>query len=125
MKSKLYFAAFIGIVSNILIFILVNLYWDILDHPYMIFLLVVLGLLMLWSLIYTFNILKWYFISSFKRCKHDYRLIHHFTLESEYDIVVGSGKVPNTHLSMKRIVVTDYKCNKCNKLKRLKVKTNS
>lgn len=52
-------------------------------------------------------------------CAHDYKLINQFEMMSEFDIVVKNGRVPNTWNSQARKVVTDYKCNKCNKIKRL------
>jgi hypothetical protein len=52
-------------------------------------------------------------------CIHDYSLINHYEIKSEFDIVKDSGKTPNTHCSLKRKYIWDYKCNKCQKLKRL------
>ena len=48
-------------------------------------------------------------------CSHDYHLTNQF----EYDIVVESGKVPHSLLSLKRKYIWDYKCSKCQKTKRL------
>jgi hypothetical protein len=42
---------------------------------------------------------------------------------SEFDIVVANGKVPNTWNSQKRKIVTDYKCKKCNNIKRFQAVT--
>lgn len=56
-------------------------------------------------------------------CKHDYHLTNQFEMKSEFDIVVEAGKTPNTHNSQTRRIVTDYKCIKCNNIKRLKTKT--
>lgn len=42
---------------------------------------------------------------------------------SEFDIVVANGKIPNTWCNKKRKVVTDYKCSKCGKIKRLQITT--
>lgn len=55
-------------------------------------------------------------------CKHSYELLQKYTLDSEYDIVVLSGKTPNTHCSLKRTYVHDYTCEHCGKLKRLTIK---
>tara|TARA_B110000259_G_scaffold158989_2_gene181748 strand:+ start:1014 stop:1352 length:339 start_codon:yes stop_codon:yes gene_type:complete len=56
-------------------------------------------------------------------CKHDYNLINQYTMDSEFDIVVKTGKTPNTHNSQTRRIVTDYKCEHCKKIKRLTAKT--
>lgn len=56
-------------------------------------------------------------------CQHDYILINQYELKSEFDIVVDSGKVPNTWCSRKRKLITDYKCNNCGKIKRLTATT--
>ena len=56
-------------------------------------------------------------------CLHDYELINQFEIKSEFDIVLEAGLLPAPHRSLKRIIVSDYKCSKCNKLKRLKRKT--
>lgn len=56
-------------------------------------------------------------------CKHDYNLINQFEMSSDFDIIVQNGKIPNTHNSRKRKTVTDYKCTKCNKIKRLETVT--
>ena len=56
-------------------------------------------------------------------CKHNYNLINQFTMDSEFDIVVKSGKTPNTHNSQTRRIVTDYKCEHCTNIKRLTAKT--
>lgn len=65
------------------------------------------------------------FINSSLFCQHDYELINQFEMMSEFDIVVTNGKVPNTWNSQKRKMVTDYKCDKCNNIKRLKVVTSN
>jgi len=57
-------------------------------------------------------------------CQHDYELVNQFELKSEFEIVAEAGKVPNTWNSQRRKTVTDYKCKKCKKLKRLTVKTH-
>jgi len=44
-------------------------------------------------------------------------------MKSEFDIVVEAGKVPNTWNSQKRRIVTDYKCSRCNNIKRLTATT--
>ena len=51
-------------------------------------------------------------------CSHNYQLINQFEMKSEFDIVVENGLIPNTYNSLKRKFITDYKCSKCNKLKR-------
>jgi hypothetical protein len=56
-------------------------------------------------------------------CNHDYNLINQHTMDSEFDIVVKAGKKPNTHNSQTRMLITDYKCSKCNNIKRLTAKT--
>lgn len=58
-------------------------------------------------------------------CKHKYELVNQFEMKSEFDIVVEAGKVPNTHNSQTRRIITDYECIKCNKIKRLTAKTPS
>ena len=52
-------------------------------------------------------------------CKHDYNLVNQFEMKSEFDTVIEMGKIPNTWDSRTRLVVTDYKCSKCPKIKRL------
>jgi len=52
-------------------------------------------------------------------CTHSYKLIQNFTVPSEFDVIVESGKIPNTHNSQQRKIVSDYKCENCGKLKRL------
>lgn len=66
--------------------------------------------------------MKTLFLELFKRilCTHDYHEINHFEIKSEFDIIDDAGFSPNTHCSRKRKYITDYKCSKCNKLKRLK-----
>lgn len=54
-------------------------------------------------------------------CTHDYHIVN----QSEIDIISENGYAPNTHSSKKRKYITDYKCSKCNKLKRLKETTCS
>ena len=56
-------------------------------------------------------------------CLHDYYLVNQFEMKSEFDIVVENGKVPNTWDTQIRRIVTDYKCGKCNNIKRLTAKT--
>lgn len=56
-------------------------------------------------------------------CSHDYYLVNQFEMKSEFDIVVENGQVPNTWNSQTRRIVTDYKCSKCNNIKRLTAKT--
>lgn len=68
------------------------------------------------------TILIKYLISKTLFCEHDYELINQIELKSEYDIVVESGFTPKTTLNITRKVITDYKCTKCNKMKRLTAK---
>jgi len=56
-------------------------------------------------------------------CSHDYIEVKNFKIESMFDIIKENGFTPNTHSSKRRIYVTDYKCSKCNKLKRKTLKT--
>lgn len=56
-------------------------------------------------------------------CSHDYEKINQFEMKSEFDIVHESGLSPKTTCNLKRLIVTDYKCTKCNKLKRLEATT--
>lgn len=58
-------------------------------------------------------------------CNHNFEMVHHFEIPSEYDIVVSSGKIANTHCSLTRKYITDYKCIKCGKIKRLIHRTSS
>jgi hypothetical protein len=53
----------------------------------------------------------------FGMCNHDYFLINHFEMMSEFDIVCSHGYTPNSWNSLKRTYVTDYKCQKCGKIK--------
>lgn len=55
-------------------------------------------------------------------CTHDYHLVNHFEIKSEFDIVHDSGRTPNSYCSLTRKYIWDYKCSKCNNIKRL---TNS
>jgi hypothetical protein len=75
------------------------------------------------SLIEKLKALRQYFVSSSLFCRHSYELINQFEMTSEFDIVVANGKVPNTWNSQKRRIVTDYKCKKCNNIKRLQAVT--
>jgi hypothetical protein len=56
-------------------------------------------------------------------CSHDYHLVNQFEMKSEFDIIHESGRRPMTIHSLKRLQVTDYKCSKCPKIKRLIAKT--
>lgn len=58
-------------------------------------------------------------------CAHDYHIVNQSEIKSEFDIINENGYAPNTHSSKKRKYITDYKCSKCNKLKRLKETTCS
>jgi len=55
-------------------------------------------------------------------CSHDYHLVDKFEIKSEFDIVHDSGRIPYSYCSLTRIYIWDYKCSKCNNIKRL---TNS
>lgn len=63
------------------------------------------------------------FVGSSLFCSHDYELVNQFEMMSEFDIVLSNGKIPNTWNSQKRRMVTDYKCKKCNKIKRFQAVT--
>jgi len=65
--------------------------------------------------------MKYFFKKLF--CSHNYILVNQFEIESEFDIINRNGFVPKTWHNAKRLVVTDYSCTKCSKLKRLKAKT--
>jgi len=67
--------------------------------------------------------LRQLFVRSSLFCQHNYELVNQFEMMSEFDIVVANGKVPNTWNSQKRRIVTDYKCKKCNKIKRIQAVT--
>lgn len=67
--------------------------------------------------------LRLYFVRCSLFCRHNYELINQFEIMSEFDSVVANGKVPNTWNSQKRRIVTDYKCKKCNNIKRLQAVT--
>jgi len=56
-------------------------------------------------------------------CQHNYHLVNQYEMKSEFDIVVEAAKTPNTHNSQTRRLITDYKCSKCNNIKRLDAKT--
>lgn len=56
-------------------------------------------------------------------CQHDYHLINQQVMQSQFDIVVAAGKIPNTFNSQTRRLITDYKCIKCDSIKRLTAKT--
>ena len=58
-------------------------------------------------------------------CTHDYHIVNQLEIKSEFDIISENGYAPNTHSSKKRKYITDYKCSKCNKIKRLKETTCS
>ncbi len=40
-------------------------------------------------------------------CQHDYHLVNQYEMKSEFDIVVESGKTPNTPNSKTRRLITD------------------
>lgn len=56
-------------------------------------------------------------------CGHNYKLENKFELKSEIDILRENGYVPNTGTSIKRKLITDYKCSICGRFKRLIEKT--
>jgi hypothetical protein len=41
-------------------------------------------------------------------CKQNYNIVNNFEMMSEFDIVASCGKIPNTHCSIKRRIITDY-----------------
>ncbi len=123
MQMRNLIMALIGFFSSVMLYIYNTHYASVLDHPYMIIMISIFTLALLVVIIYFFNVVRVNLSKMFKSCKHDYHLVNQFELKSEFDIVIESGKVPNTHLCMQRTIVTDYKCSKCKKLKRLKVKT--
>lgn len=67
--------------------------------------------------------LYFYFTNNSLFCQHNYELVNQFEMLSEFDIVCANGKIPNTWNSQKRRIVTDYKCKKCNKIRRLQAVT--
>jgi len=73
------------------------------------------------NLIKKLKSLRLYFVGS--TCGHDYEIVNQFEMMSEFDIVVSNGKQPTSWNSTKRRVVTDYKCKKCNKIRRLQAIT--
>jgi hypothetical protein len=75
------------------------------------------------TLIKKLQALRSYFVGSSLFCRHNYELVNQFEMMSEFDIVAANGKVPNTWNSQKRRIVTDYKCKKCNNIKRLQAVT--
>ena len=56
-------------------------------------------------------------------CVHNYTLLNQFTMESEFDMINASRYTPRTNHSLTRRTITDYKCEKCGKLKRFTAKT--
>ena len=56
-------------------------------------------------------------------CDHNFEFTKQFEVKSEFDIVHESGHAPSTLCSLTRKTVTDFKCEKCKKLKRLIVRT--
>ena len=58
-------------------------------------------------------------------CKHNWRKVNEFVIDSEFDLVVRANRTPNTWNSLKRKYITDYTCTECGKLKRFIEKTIS
>lgn len=58
-------------------------------------------------------------------CLHDYKKIDFFVIPSEIDMIKELGYTPKTNHNTTRIYVTDMKCSKCNKHKRLQIKTKN
>ena len=58
-------------------------------------------------------------------CTHDYNLINHKEVESEFEMIAKLNYKPTTHHSTTRLIITDYKCSCCGKIKRLTAKTPS
>ena len=52
-------------------------------------------------------------------CHHDYHLVNQIKMDSEFTIVNKAGYKPKTSCSLKERIITDYKCSKCRKIKRL------
>lgn len=55
-------------------------------------------------------------------CNHNFHLVNQHQTESEFEMVKRLGYVPTTWSSKKRLLITDYKCSNCGKLKRFKEK---
>lgn len=55
-------------------------------------------------------------------CKHDYELVFQKEMKSEFEKVIEAGLKPTTHNSTQSLIITDYRCKKCGKLKRLTAK---
>lgn len=70
-----------------------------------------------------FKNLGGYVINHSLFCQHNYELVNQFEMVSQFDIVASYGLVPKSWNITKRRIVTDYKCKKCNKIKRLQVVT--
>jgi hypothetical protein len=51
-------------------------------------------------------------------CDHDYNLVNQMKIKSEFERIRNAGYTPKTYHSLEEKVITDYKCSKCNKLKR-------
>ena len=58
-------------------------------------------------------------------CNHNYTLINQVTLKSEFEIIVDNGYKPNTGVSIRQKLITDYKCSKCGRIKRFTEETCS
>lgn len=56
-------------------------------------------------------------------CNHDYEKINEFVTKSEFEQIKDRGLIPTTHSSNSKKYITDFKCKKCLKLKRLVVKS--
>jgi len=119
-------AILVMIITGLILSVYFTCYSDILDHPYMIGMTIVLSIALLWSCIYLFNYARVQLKHGPKfslRCKHDYNLVNQYEMKSEFDIVSDAARTPNTHCSITRRLITDYKCSKCGKIKRLTAKT--
>ncbi len=58
-------------------------------------------------------------------CNHDYNMVNQFDVKSEFQIITESGFTPKTWNSLRMKIVTDFKCSKCNRIKRRTVTTLS
>ena len=52
-------------------------------------------------------------------CAHDDEILNDFIIPSEFETILQNGKTPTTHSGLKRKYVTDFKCKKCGRVKRI------
>lgn len=55
-------------------------------------------------------------------CKHNYSLVESIETKSEFEQVTEAGLRPNTHNSFSKKYIQIFKCEKCNKLKKMVTK---